>query len=174
MVSKATGDKFIRNTLRNNGASVGYRAGFRSEVRLNDISGQCWGVIQHDGAGIQVMTRRQTNTMQEQNWVYNTPKYGIRFDGSPGRSGVMGIMKGNVLRNTNGMMVKGDHHTIEYNLVFDKYTKEGDDDGQAEKCNLCVLRSVKISTVGNGTAPNSFYFDIDLNTTFFYTAFNCI
>ena len=140
MVSKSTGDKFIRNTLRFNGASVGYRAGYRSEVRLNDISRQCWGMLQHDGAGIQVMVKRQTNITLEQDWVHYSPKYGLRFDGAPLKIGVLGTMKRNVIRRTNGMMVKGDNHTVNHNLVFHKYTKEGDHDGQGGKCNLCVLR----------------------------------
>lgn len=142
MVSQSRGDKFIRNTLRNNGASVGFRTGYASKAKLNDISRTCWGMLQHDGAGIQSQIKRQTNLVMEQNWVYDSPKYGLRFDGGPPKIGRHGTMRRNVIRKTNGMMVKGDEHTVDHNLIFHKFTKSGDRDGQGSKCNLCVLRYV--------------------------------
>ena len=142
MVSQSRGDKFIRNTLRNNGASVGFRTGYASKAKLNDISRTCWGMLQHDGAGIQSQIKRQTNLVMEQNWVYDSPKYGLRFDGGPPKIGRHGTMRRNVIRKTNGMMVKGDEHTVDHNLIFHKFTKSGDHDGQGSKCNLCVLRQV--------------------------------
>ena len=140
VVSQSRGDKFIRNTLRNNGASVGFRTGYASKAKLNDISRTCWGMLQHDGAGIQSQIKRQTNLVMEQNWVYDSPKYGLRFDGGPPKIGRHGTMRRNVIRKTNGMMVKGDEHTVDHNLIFHKFTKSGDHDGQGSKCNLCVLR----------------------------------
>lgn len=54
VVSNAENEHFIRNTLRFNGASSGYRPNKRNPVvKLNHIHHQCWGVIQHEGAGIQ-------------------------------------------------------------------------------------------------------------------------
>lgn len=116
-MSQSTGDKFIRNTLRNNGASVGYRSGYASEAMLNDISGQCSGMIQHDGSGMQAQVKRQTNLVFEQNWIHDSPKFGLRFDGGPPNIGRNGTMRKNVIRKTNGMMVKGDYHTVDHNLV---------------------------------------------------------
>ena len=142
VVSKSIGDTFIRNTLRFNGASVGYRSGFESEVKLNDISRQAWGILQHDGAGIQAQVKRQTNMVLEQNWIHFSPKYGLRFDGEPPKIGRHGTMKQNVVRKTNGVMVKGDYHTVDHNLIFHKFTKAGDHDGQGNTCTLCVLRLV--------------------------------
>ncbi|KAL9968134.1 hypothetical protein ACROYT_G026467 [Oculina patagonica] len=143
VVSNSHSDKFIRNTLRNNGASVGYRSGYASKAKLNDISRQCTGMIQHDGAGMQSQVKRQPNLVFEQNWIHDSPKYGLRFDGGPPKIGKNGTMKMNVIRKTNGMMVKGDFHTVDHNLVFHKFTKAGDHDGQGSKCNLCVLRYVR-------------------------------
>ena len=142
VVSQSIGDKFTRNTLRFNGASVGYRSGYKSEVKLNDISRQCWGMLQHDGAGIQAQVNRQTKILLQQNWIHFSPKYGLRFDGGPPKIGRHGTMKQNVVKKTNGMMVKGDYHTVDHNLIFHKFTKAGDHDGQGSKCNLCVLRLV--------------------------------
>ena len=139
VVSQSKGDNFIRNTLRFNGASVGYRAGFASVAKLNDISRQCWGMLQHDGAGIQVMRKRQTNIILQQNWIHYSPKYGLRFDGAPPKTGEKGTMKQNVVWRTNGLMVKGYKHMVDHNLVFHKFDKDGDHDG-SEKCTLCVLK----------------------------------
>ena len=140
VVSQSIGDTFIRNTLRYNGASVGYRSGYASKAKLNDVSRQCWGMIQHDGSGMQAQVNRQTKLVFEQNWIHHSPKYGLRFDGGPPKIGKYGTMRKNVIRKTNGMMVKGDYHTLDHNLVFHKFTKAGDHDGQGSKCNLCVLR----------------------------------
>lgn len=147
VLSQSIGDTFIRNTLRNNGASVGFRAGYKSHAKLNDISRTCYGMIQHDGSGIQVQVKRQTEVLLEQNWIYDSPKYGLRFDGAPPNIGKHGTMRRNVIRKTNGMMVKGDNHTVDHNLIFHKFTKGGDHDGQGSKCNLCVLWYVRKNPV---------------------------
>ena len=46
IISNGIGDVFVRNTLRYNGASAGYRPGLRPTVRLNHFHHQCWGLIQ--------------------------------------------------------------------------------------------------------------------------------
>ena len=91
---------------------------------------------------MQSQFKRQTNLVFEQNWIHDSPKYGLRFDGEPPNIARNGTMRMNVFRKTNGMMVKGDFHTVEHNLVFDKYkySKKGDEDGQIGRCTLCVLR----------------------------------
>lgn len=67
-------DRFERNTLRYNGASVGIRPGRRPVVRLNDISKQCWGIIQNDGAGVQLTIKPQVCVL-----------YTVTFLGMPSR-----------------------------------------------------------------------------------------
>ena len=53
VISNGHEDKFIRNTLRFNGASSGFRpSGSNPIVKLNHIHHQCWGMLQHDGAGL--------------------------------------------------------------------------------------------------------------------------
>lgn len=46
IISNGIGDSFVRNTVRFNGASSGYRPGLRATVRLNHFHHQCWGLIQ--------------------------------------------------------------------------------------------------------------------------------
>lgn len=109
--------------------------------------------FQHDGSHVQVQIKSQTHAILQQNWVHSSPKYGVRFDGQPplpvGRDGTM---HSNVLWKCNGMMVKGDNHTVQHNLVFDK-RNERDGDHQGDKCSLCVLRYVRENPVpiNNGT-----------------------
>ena len=97
-------------------------------------------MIQNDGSGMQVQVKRQTKLVFEQNWIHDSPKYGLRFDGAPPNVGKYGSMIRNVIRKTNGMMVKGDFHKVDHNLMFHKYSKRGDEDGQIGRCTLCVLR----------------------------------
>ena len=109
--------------------------------------------FQHDGSHVQVQIKSQTHAILQQNWVHSSPKYGVRFDGQPplpvGRDGTM---HSNVVWKCNGMMVKGDNHTVQHNLVFDK-RNEKDGDHQGDKCSLCILRYVRENPVpiNNGT-----------------------
>lgn len=139
-------DLFERNTLRYNGASVGIRPGVLPTVRLNDISKQCWGVIQNDGAGVQLTRKPQNQSVLEYNWVHDQPKYGLRFDGEPPKIGVHGTMSNNVVYRCNGLMAKGDYHTVTNNIAFDK-RNEKDDDKQGAACMLCVLKYVRTNPV---------------------------
>lgn len=144
--SDSVNDTFVRNTLRYNGASVGIRPGLNPIVKLNDITKQCWGLIQNDGAGVQLTTKPQLRSRLEKNWVYNQPKYGLRFDGEPPKIGIKGTMVKNVVGKCNGMMIKGDYHRALYNLAFDK-ENANDDDKQGAGCALCVLKYVRTNPV---------------------------
>jgi len=139
-------DRFERNTLRYNGASVGIRPGNYPTVRLNDISKQCWGVIQNDGAGVQLTRKPQNHSLLEYNWVHDQPKYGLRFDGEPPKIGENGSMSNNVVYRCNGLMAKGDYHTVTHNIAFDKRNAK-DDDKQGAGCMLCVLKYVRTNPV---------------------------
>ena len=143
VISSGVNDRFIRNTMRFNGASNGYRPSGRNPlIQLNHIHHQCWGVIQHDGAGIQFQIGAQTDATCEKNWVHSSPKYGIRFDGQPPRVGKNGKITTNVVMKTNGLMVKGDYHTVLNNLAFDK-EDDNNGDHQGKGCSLCVLKFVR-------------------------------
>ena len=67
-------------------------------------------------------TECQIGSKIKRNWVYDSPKYAIRFDHStsdPSNLGHSGEMSRNVIWNTMGMMVKGNNHTVESNLALD-------------------------------------------------------
>ena len=119
VISNGYEDKFIRNTLRFNGASSSFRPSGRDPiVKLNHVHHQCWGMLQNDGAGVQFQIGAQTNAVSQQNWVHSSPKYGLRFDGQPPRVGRYGTMKENVVWKCGGIMVKGDYHKVFNNPRF--------------------------------------------------------
>ena len=147
VISNGEDDQFIRNTLRFNGASSGFRPSRRNpNVTLNHVHHQCWGMLQHDGAGVQFQIGAQTNTVSQQNWVHSSPKYGLRFDGQPPRVGTHGTMKKNVVWKCGGIMVQGDYHKAINNLVFDK-RNEKSGDKQGDGCALCLLKFVRSNPV---------------------------
>lgn len=122
IVSKSIGDRFIRNTVRYNGASAGYRIGAAKPlVLLNHFHHQCWGKIQNDGSHVQVQSGGQSGAVLKQNWIHDSPKYALRFDGDPPRIGRHGAMMQNVAWNISALMVKGDYQKVYNNLAFDKY-----------------------------------------------------
>ena len=135
-------DVYIRNTFRYNGESHGLRPGWKSNATLNRVIGQCWGLQANDGAGIQVTVNKQNGTIVERNWVHDSPKYGIRFDGQPPRFGEHGTMSHNVLirLGSGGGQVKGDHHVAYNNLAFDSPAGET---REFPGCSLCVWKYVR-------------------------------
>jgi len=115
---------FIRNNLLNNGASAGFHPKLFALAQYNDISGQCWGMGQSDGSGIQIVVNAQNaHSIVTRNWVHDSPKQGIRFD-SPNhgsnwdRIGKGATMRENVVWNAIGIMVKGDNQTVIQNMAF--------------------------------------------------------
>ena len=51
--------------------------------------------------------------------MINSPKKGIRFDDSPNLRGTNGTISKNVVWKTEGIMIKGDYHTVTGNLALD-------------------------------------------------------
>lgn len=138
VISRGPNDNFTRNTLRYNGAAHGYRPnGPNPLVELNHIHHQCWGNLQHDGAGIQFQIPSQTNATCQKNWVHTSPKPGLRFDAAkPPRVGTNGTMKENVIWKCGGIIVKGNYHHVLNNLLFHKGTGAS----PAPGCTLCVRK----------------------------------
>jgi len=111
---------FSSNTLWYNGASAGFRPGREGRVKNNLVVGQCDGIIMHDGSGIQVQANGQPNVLVEGNWALDSPKLGLRFDGSnPNQGGANGTLINNVVMNTAGIRLKGDYHTVTGNLALE-------------------------------------------------------
>ena len=130
--SKGVRDTFIRNVIHSNGPSVGYQPGggnqkdkelglpTASTVKLNIFHDLKY--LQNDGAHVQTSIASQNGVLVENNWCFNTKKWGLRFDRimSPNATwGYNGTMSHNVVWNTSGLSVKGDKHHLYNNLAFD-------------------------------------------------------
>ena len=140
-------NEFIRNDIHVCGNSAPFYAARNSIVRYNYISGgkdlqNDGSAIQGSGVNPKNMfLDPESFVLIENNWVKDTvnprnSKYGIRFDrsqdtcdltvdastpsnprSSTGSGGFNGTIRGNVCVETSGVMVKGNNHTIENNLI---------------------------------------------------------
>ena len=92
------------NTIQKTGASSTINPGNDSIVEYNNLSRT--GYLQSDGAMIHLMVNQQNNCKIRFNWVHDSIKYGIRFDGNG--DGYGGYIHHNIGWNCNGgIMVKG-------------------------------------------------------------------
>ena len=117
---------FEKNIVHTTGASSTLSLGARARILYNDISNT--GLSQSDGAVVQITKNVVTGTETAFNWFHDTEKMGFRFDapsGSPEVAGTEGLAHHNVIWNIGkngyggiGMMIKGDHHEIYNNTVF--------------------------------------------------------
>lgn len=125
IMDKSNDGEFSQNTLRFNGNAHGLRyTGRNGIMKFNYATGQCWGLIQNDGASMQISPGAQNGVIITHNWVHNSPKKGLRFDGNghPPSKGYHGYQGFNVVWNIHGnkeMYPKGDNHTVESNLAYD-------------------------------------------------------
>ncbi|MBC8401018.1 MAG: T9SS type A sorting domain-containing protein [Candidatus Marinimicrobia bacterium] len=111
---------FRRNTLHRTGASSGINPGNLSIVEYNDMYDT--GYLQSDGAIVHLMVGQQPGSETRYNWLHDSPKYGIRFDGEG--DGNNGLIHHNVIWNVRGgIMIKGYEHMIYNNTAFDNGDK---------------------------------------------------
>jgi len=145
---------FTHNSMLYNGPSVTYAVDSAGAlVQGNIVAGQCFGMIQNDGAHIQTMTKRQNHTRIEDNWGFDSPKGSFRFDDAaqclsnkPDCIGHFGTMRGNVDMGTRGIMVKGNNHIVSNNLAIDSELRVFD----KFKNNDCPLRCMNKKTTVQG------------------------
>ncbi|GAL03729.1 chitinase [Photobacterium aphoticum] len=109
---------FTNNTFHTAGNSEGVRVGAASKVTGNHVYNT--SLLQHDGAAINVGVEQQAGTEIAYNWVHDSPKAGIRFDGVEGASkvGRDGLVHHNVVWNTNFSIIKGDEQATYNNVMF--------------------------------------------------------
>ncbi|MBT3227661.1 MAG: T9SS type A sorting domain-containing protein [Candidatus Marinimicrobia bacterium] len=106
---------FRQNTVHKTGASSGLNPGNMALVEYNDMYDT--GYLQSDGAIIHYMENQQIDSETAYNWVHDSPKYGIRFDGDG--DGHSGTMHHNVSWDIkSGHMLKGHDHRVLNNTCF--------------------------------------------------------
>ena len=89
---------------------------------------------------IHVMENQQVGVKIRHNWVHDTVKYGIRFDGEG--NGNNGFIHHNVAWKCNGgIMIKGNHHYVYNNTGFDSVVKN----------DIMVLNTQSGKPINNGT-----------------------
>jgi len=115
----STGTTFRYNTVNTTGSSETLRAGPSSTLEYNYFRNG--GLLQEDGAAIQVPINGQEDTLLYRNWAIDTGKIGFRFDTPSGndQKGYGGTMQENVAFNARrGLSVKGDEHIVVGNTAL--------------------------------------------------------
>jgi len=116
--------QFEYNTVNTTGSSETIRAGSKSTIFFNYFTNG--GLLQEDGAAVQVRTANQDGTEITQNWAINNAKKGFRFDtankptvNGQYSNGENGVMDWNVaFNNRGGFTAKGNHHTVTRNTAL--------------------------------------------------------
>ena len=135
------------NTFRKTAASSTLNSGNAPIVEYNDMAES--GYLQSDGAMIHLMVAQQPNAKIRFNWVHDTIKYGIRFDGDG--DGNNGYIHHNIGWNCEGgIMAKGGWlvsgssvggHFVYNNTFFDS----------VEKNDIMVLNTQKGVNINYGS-----------------------
>ena len=141
------GNTIKQNTFRKTAASSTINPGNAPVVEYNDMAES--GYLQSDGAMIHLMVAQQSGSKIRYNWVHDTIKYGIRFDGDG--DGFNGSIHHNVGWNCEGgIMAKGGWlvsgssvggHFIYNNTFFDS----------VEKNDIMVLNTQKGVNINYGS-----------------------
>ncbi|MCK5173132.1 MAG: hypothetical protein KAR47_07050, partial [Planctomycetes bacterium] len=106
---------FRRNTIDTASTSSAISPSTKAITEYNRITNT--GMLQNDGACIHRMVPEAPDSISRYNWMHDTPKYTIRFDGDP--AGERGLVHHNVGWNANCMRLKGNWHQIYNNMGFD-------------------------------------------------------
>jgi len=113
-------NNFHNSTIHLTGASATISIGDAPSVMHSRINNT--GLLQTDGAVVQMMMLEQQSSNIAYNWIYDTEKYGIRMDGPSSFSennGRNASVHHNVLWDIKGgIMMKGDYHSATNNTIF--------------------------------------------------------
>ena len=140
---RGTGSVFRYNTLSTAGASETIDPGTAAVMEFNLMSRT--GLFQSDGAIFHFVTGNQPGSMTRYNWIHDSVKMGVRFDGTDGTptgstTHVEGTMHHNVTWNDHGgLMAKGDRHYVYSNTGFDS----------GERNDIMIVSSVSTTELAN-------------------------
>jgi hypothetical protein len=105
------------NTVIRAGNSETIRGGKKCTIEYNYVSQG--GLMQSDGAAINVSPDEQSGSVVRYNWIINTSKSGIRFDGvGPTPIGTNGKVHSNVVVGAIWSNIHGDSHEIYNNTMY--------------------------------------------------------
>ena len=118
---RGSGSVFRGNTAHTTGGSEFIDVNKALVADYNRISNI--GLVQNDGAVIQLTIGAQPGSETAYNWFLDSEKYGARFDASTAvgsSTGTNGLMHHNLSFNVkSGIMQKGDYHECFNNTSFD-------------------------------------------------------
>ncbi len=122
----APGITFRRNTMHTTGASEGFRGGNYQDGHSNLVEYNhlynC-GLLQSDGGNVQMGANSGHLAVVRYNWIHDTTKYCIRFDGKfeLDRYSTDGLIHHNLCWATTNVAfrIKGDGHYTYNNIGFD-------------------------------------------------------
>ena len=168
---------FRRLTMRNNGAAQAFNGGSNSGdpalVELCFFSEQF--ALQDDGSFVEGGGSNRS-TIYVQNWGSSTGKSGLRWDGDyPTTNG--GLMFRNVMWNTSAVVIKGDHHNISLNTIFDGADIEASHaahDTPRYQDDSSPLDSLALSSANVGIGQEKYNPDSNKHTVFIRNIFDAV
>ena len=136
------------NTFRKTAASSTLNSGNAPIIEYNDMAES--GYLQSDGAMIHLMAGQQVNSKVRFNWVHDTIKYGIRFDGDG--DGYNGSIHHNIGWNCEGaIMAKGGWLDANGNSVGGHFVYNNTAFNSTVKNDIMVLNTQKGVNINYGS-----------------------
>ena len=142
------GNTVKNNMFRKTAASSTLNSGNAPIIEYNDMAES--GYLQSDGAMIHLMVGQQPNSKVRFNWVHDTIKYGIRFDGDG--DGYNGSIHHNIGWNCEGaIMAKGGWLDSNGNSVGGHFIYNNTVFNSTVKNDIMVLNTQKGVNINNGS-----------------------
>ena len=136
------------NTIHKTAASSTLNSGNEATIEYNNLYES--GYLQSDGAMIHCMVNQQPNVKIRYNWVHDTIKYGIRFDGDG--EGYNGYIHHNIGWNCEGgIMVKGGMLDNNGNSVGGHFVYNNTFFNSQYKNDIIVLNTQKGNNINYGS-----------------------
>jgi hypothetical protein len=135
------------NTFRKTAASSTLNSGNAPIVEYNDMAES--GYLQSDGAMIHLMVAQQSGSKVRFNWVHDTIKYGIRFDGDG--DGFNGSIHHNIGWNCEGGIMAKGGWLVDGNSIGGHFIYNNTFFNSVEKNDIMVLNTQKGVNINYGS-----------------------